>query len=269
MRAASRGRTPLLVARPCTESEISHFAPQKDQRDPCSQDLPGPRPGTAALTQDMSPNRTAQCAAGWESVADWFIEYSDGSTVGASFVERWAQEFPPGATVLDAGCGPGSPRSEALMRKGVHVYAVDASPKLAAAYKDRFSDARVACEVVEESPFFGIRFDAILAWGLVFLLPPDEQRRLIGRLVATLKPGGRLLFTAPRQECLWRDATTGQPSASIGSEAYKTLLSSLGAPVVSEHDDEGQNHYYSACKFDRDPPARSDKTSHPTAFGGG
>lgn len=222
------------------------------------------------MSRDQITGRGLPKASGWESVAGWFIEHSAGSTVGARFVEQWAQELPPGAAVLDAGCGAGSPRSKALMRNGFHVYAVDASPTLAAAYKAKFPDAHVACEAVEESSFFDIRFDAILAWGLVFLLPPDEQRRLLGRLVAALKPGGRLLFTAPKQECAWNDATTGHPSASIGSESYKALLSSLCAPVESEHDDEGQNHYYRARKIqDIYSPTRSNKSLHPTAFGGG
>jgi len=222
------------------------------------------------MNQDQNPGGGVPKSSGWESVAGWFIQHSAGSTVGARFVELWTQEFPPGASVLDVGCGAGSPRSEALMRKGVQVYAVDASPTLAAAYKNRFPDAQVACEVVEESPLFGIRFDAILAWGLVFLLPPDEQRRLLGRLVAALKPGGRLLFTAPKQNCTWNDATTGQPSVSMGSESYKALLSSLGAPVVFEHEDEGQNHYHGARKVQApDLPTRSNKSLHPTAFGGG
>lgn len=222
------------------------------------------------MNQDQGPRGGVPNASGWESVAGWFIEHSAGSSVGARVVELWTEELPPGAAVLDAGCGAGSPRSQALMRKGVQVYAVDASPTLAAAYKDRFPDAQVACEAVEGSAFLGAKFDAILAWGLVFLLPPDEQRRLLGRLVAALKPGGRLLFTAPKQECTWNDATTWQPSVSMGSGWYKALLSRLGAPVVSEHDDEGENHYYSARKIqDPDPLARSNKTLHPTASGGG
>lgn len=220
------------------------------------------------MNQEKNSGGSVPNATGWESEAGWFIEYSAGSTVGARLVELWAQDLPPGASVLDVGCGPGSPRSEALMRNGVQVYAVDASPTLAAAYTQRFPDAHVACEAVEESPFFGIRFDAILAWGLVFLLPADEQRRVLGRLVEALEPGGRLLFTAPKQDCTWNDASTGQPSTSLGSESYKALLSSLGAPVVSEHEDEGQNHYFSARKV-QDPshPARPNESFHPTVSG--
>jgi len=99
------------------------------------------------------------------------------------------------------------------------------------------------------SRFSEVSFDAILAWGLVFLLPPDEQLSLLDRLVAALKPEGRLLFTAPSQQCTWNDVTTGQQSVSLGSDAYRAHLSALGAPVVNELDDEGGNHYFSAEKI--------------------
>jgi 2-polyprenyl-3-methyl-5-hydroxy-6-metoxy-1,4-benzoquinol methylase len=183
---------------------------------------------------------------GWEAVADWFIEHSARSGIGVRCIERWTEDLPPGATVLDVGCGAGSPRSAALMPNGARVYALDASPTLVRAYQSRFPDARVACEPVETSRFFDARFDAILAWGLVFLLPEQEQRRLLDRLVAALTPRGRLLFTAPDRQCAWNDATTGQPSLSLGAESYRQLLHQLGAPVVSTFEDEGQNHYYSA-----------------------
>jgi len=188
-------------------------------------------------------------ASAWESVADWFIQHSATSTVGCGIIEQWAQAIPARADVLDVGCGSGSPRSQALMRNDFRLYGVDGAPTLAAAFKDRFPDAQVACENVTESRFFDTSFDGILAWGLVFLLPPDEQRSLLDRLVAVLKPQGRLLFTAPSQQCTWNDATTGRQSVSLCSDAYRAHLSALGAPVVNEFDDEGGNHYYSAQKI--------------------
>jgi chemotaxis methyl-accepting protein methylase len=57
----------------------------------------------------------------------------------------------------------------------------------------------VNCEPVEKSPFFDRQFDAVLAWGMVFLLSVRSQRELIGRISVALRPGGRLLFTSPEQ----------------------------------------------------------------------
>jgi hypothetical protein len=41
---------------------------------------------------------------------------------------------------------------------------------------------------------------------------------------------------------------TGLESRSLGAPEYRTQLSSVGLSVISEYEDEGQNHYYDAVK---------------------
>jgi hypothetical protein len=53
---------------------------------------------------------------GYEAVADIYIARRGtrsrvGDTVGAAVVRAWADAFPPGASVLDLGSGPGEPGS--------------------------------------------------------------------------------------------------------------------------------------------------------------
>jgi hypothetical protein len=90
--------------------------------------------------------------------------------IGVAVVRRWARTLPRGATVLDLGCGPGVPISRVLIEEGLAVYGVDASPTFAATFHKRFPNVPVACETVEDSPFFNRSFEGVLAWGLVFLL---------------------------------------------------------------------------------------------------
>jgi SAM-dependent methyltransferase len=186
--------------------------------------------------------------AGWEAVAEAFIRDAQRSTVGVATIRSWCGLLPEGAAILDLGCGPGGPRSEVLIDNGFVVYGVDASPSLAQAFQRRFPQAQVACETVEESPFFSRAFGAAMAWGLMFLLPEESQRRVIHRVARALKPGGRFLFTAPAQICTWADLSTGGPSRSLGADAYKLELAAAGFSLVGEYDDEGENHYYDAIK---------------------
>lgn len=102
-----------------------------------------------------------------------------------------------------------------------------------------------ACEPAQVSTFFGQRFDAALCVGLLFLLEAEVQRRVLTNLAAALKPGGKLLFTAPREACTWSDALTGRPSRSLGAEEYERLLTSLDMRVQETLRDEGENHYFS------------------------
>lgn len=136
----------------------------------------------------------------------------------------------------------------ALMNDGFVIYGIDASPSLTAAFRRRFPHAQLACEAVEDSRFFGRRFDGIIAVGLMFLLPAEAQREVIRKVALALNPGGRFLFTCPAQACTWTDVLTGRRSLSLGVEEYEAVLSSVGLPAVAEYLDEGDNHYYGACK---------------------
>ncbi len=123
------------------------------------------------------------------------------------------------------------------------VYAIDAAPSLARAYRARFPAAQVACEPAEDSRYFERTFAGVLAWGLVFLLPEARQRRLLQRIAHVITPGGRFLFTAPRQVCTWSDLTTGRASWSLGERAYGDALTRGGLTLVATYQDEGENHY--------------------------
>jgi 2-polyprenyl-3-methyl-5-hydroxy-6-metoxy-1,4-benzoquinol methylase len=186
-------------------------------------------------------------SSGYDDVAGEFARRRN-SHVGVAQVRQWAASLPPGAIVLDLGCGLGVPISEAVMAEGCHVYGIDASPRLVASFRARFPDTPVACEAVEESAFFQRRFDGVVSWGLMFLLPVDTQALVIGKVSQALVPGGSFLFTSPRQECTWTDILTGRPSVSPGVDAYRRMLAENGLTLVRELDDEGENYYYVAEK---------------------
>lgn len=183
---------------------------------------------------------------GYETIASEFIARRDRSTIGTATIREWARTLPPGASILDLGCGHGVPVASALIGDGFALHAVDASPSMIAAFRDRFPSAHAVCEAVEESTFFGRTFDGVVAVGLMFLLEPETQRDLIPKIAQALHPGGRFLFTSPAQACAWTDVLTGQQSVSLGAEAYKGILSEAGLDLLGEHVDEGDNHYYSA-----------------------
>jgi len=110
------------------------------------------------------------------------------------------------------------------------------------------SNTPIACEAVQDSKFFDRTFDGVLAWGLMFLLSPEDQRRLIQRIADILVPGGRLLFTCPAEIGFGNDVMTGLESRSLGAEEYRRRLSAVGLYVASEYEDEGQNHYFDVFK---------------------
>ena len=188
---------------------------------------------------------------GWEAVASQLIALRS-ATIGLTTLQKWIASLDVRGTVLDLGCGGGIPVSEALVSAGFDVYGIDAAPSLVAAFRHRFPNAHVACEAVEDSPFFDRSFDAAVAIGLLFLLPEQTQRDVVRRVAGVLKPGGRFLFTAPVEVGTWPDSLTGRPSVSLGIDGYKRLIDDAGLMLVGEYVDEGENHYYDTRK---DPTA--------------
>jgi SAM-dependent methyltransferase len=188
---------------------------------------------------------------GYESVASEFLAGRGGprsAGIGAATVRKWARVLPPGGAVIDLGCGSGIPITAVLVEEGLHVYAVDASVSLVQAFRDNFPGVQVVCEAVEDSIFFGRNFNGVLAWGLLFLLSTGEQLRLIQKIADVLTPGGRLLFTAPAEPLMWKDAMTGLVSRSLGADEYRNQLLAIGLRVIAEYQDEGRNHYFDALK---------------------
>lgn len=186
---------------------------------------------------------------GYDAIAEEFIRVrGSAGEIGVSVVREWASALPRRASVLDVGCGSGVPVSQALVDRGLKVYGVDASPKMIAAFRKHFPDAEAECNAVQASSFFNRTFDAAIAWGLIFLLDSDSQKRLIRKIADVLVPGGRFLFTAPQEAVEWRDILTGRMSLSFGAESYRQTLEYEGLQLIGESTDEGENHYYSAYK---------------------
>ena len=191
---------------------------------------------------------------GYEGVAQEFLARRGSGRftgIGVNAVRQWARTLPRGAAVVDLACGPGFPITEFLVAEGLNVSGVDAAPSFVAAFRRNLPNIPVACEAVQDSRFFDRTFDAVLAWGLIFLLSPEDQRRLIQRIAPILVPGGRLLFTSPPEPIVWKDAMTGLESRSLGAAEYHIQLSAVGLAVAGEYEDEGQNHYYDVLKGGR------------------
>jgi len=186
---------------------------------------------------------------GYEAVADIYIAGRGtrarvGEPVGAGVVKVWAATFPPGATVLDLGSGPGEPGTRILQDAGLRTWAVDASPTMVAAFRERFPGVPIEQNTAEASDFFNRTFDGVLAWGLLFLLDSAAQALVIEKVARALEPRGRFLFTAPRQPLEWLDGMTDHRSQSLGEHTYERLLSDAGLTWVDSAEDEGGNHYY-------------------------
>ena len=195
---------------------------------------------------------------GYEAISQEFLARrgsgnSRSTGIGVKEVQKWARTLPRGSSVIDLGCGPGLPITAVLVGEGLHVFGVDAAPSFVAAFQRNLPGTPIVCEAVQESRLFDRTFDAVLAWGLMFLLRAEDQHRLVQRFAEILVPGGRVLFTSTAKPAIWNDAMTRMESISLGAEQYRTLLAAVGMSVAEEYEDEGENHYFDVFKGPRTP----------------
>jgi 2-polyprenyl-3-methyl-5-hydroxy-6-metoxy-1,4-benzoquinol methylase len=182
-----------------------------------------------------------------EEMAEHFMA-SRNPNIGVANIRSWSRARSTGSSVLDLGCGNGIPISKVLIEEGLDVYGVDASEKMICAFCSEFPHAHAVCAAVEDSDLYQREFDAVLAWGLFFLLAPELQRHVMRKVAKALKPQGKFLFTAPTQVLTWKDALTGRESFSLGRDGYLQLLKENGLVLNGEQTDEGDNHYYLSSK---------------------
>jgi 2-polyprenyl-3-methyl-5-hydroxy-6-metoxy-1,4-benzoquinol methylase len=106
--------------------------------------------------------------------------------------------LPPGACILDAGCGSGRVLDE-LAHFG-QVAGVDASPvAVTAAHRRGHGDVSLAR--VEDLPFGDQSFHLVTCLDVIEHTPDD--RRALRELLRVTRPGGYLLVTAPAYQSLW------------------------------------------------------------------
>ncbi|WP_018698531.1 class I SAM-dependent DNA methyltransferase [Amorphus coralli] len=150
-----------------------------------------------------------------------------------AWLDRFLDGLPLGAAILDLGCGTGDPIAHFIAARGYGVVGVDASEAMIglARQKRPKGDWRVAdmrsLDLTE-------RFDGILGWDSFFHLTRNEQRAVLPRLAAHLKPGGRLMLTVGPSDGEVAGHVGDDPiyHSSLSPEAYRTLLAEHGVLVT-------------------------------------
>lgn len=181
--------------------------------------------------------------SGYEHVAEQFMAMRN-PRIGPSSVLEWSETLPPRCDILDLGCGHGLPIGKPLAERGFVLYGVDSSPTLLEAYQRNVNPAATECADLDEAAMFGRQFEAILLWGVLFLLPAEVQRRLVERIGRVLRSSGHCLITAPTEVLTWPDVPSGVESVALGRKEYLRLFTNAGLELERESSDIGGNHYY-------------------------
>lgn len=180
----------------------------------------------AAAIPDLY-ERTAQAWAAARGQALYAGEYSE-----AEWLDAFTAPLPPGASILDVGCGNGSPIARELLRRGYEVTGVDSSPSLIAMAERDLPDGRW---LVGDMRALELErtYEGVLAWHSAFHLSEADQRETLPRLARHVAPGGRLMITTGPVAGIAMGEWQGEPlfHASLSPEEYRNLFARSGLQV--------------------------------------
>ena len=130
-------------------------------------------------------------AAGYDVVAERYLEWSGKRPSGPRL--RWLSKalelIPPGAEVLELGCGAGIPMTAALA-EGRRVTGVDISATQIELARRNVPAATFLQADMTTLEFPAGSFDAVTAFYSLTHVPRDEQGPLLEQIARWLRPGG-------------------------------------------------------------------------------
>ena len=156
--------------------------------------------------------------------------------------DRFIAALSGGASVLDLGCGSGSPVAQHLVEHGFHVTGIDSSSTLISLARQRLPDQEWLVEDMR-SLQLSRQFDGLLAWDSFFHLKPDDQRRMFGVFARHAAPSAILMFnTGPGYgEAVGEYRSAPLYHASLNPDEYRALLSGIGFEVLARAVEDWQS----------------------------
>src|SRR5262249_11118687 len=151
------------------------------------------------------------------------------------FIDRFLSLLPHRATVLDLGCGGGSPVALHMVSRCFQVTGVDTSPTLISLCRGRMPDQEW---IIADMRTLALarQFIGILAWDSFFHLRHEDQRRMFSTFAAHAAMGTILMFNAGFSHGEAVGSYRGDPlyHASLNASEYEALLSDFGFDLI-EH----------------------------------
>ncbi|MET9331726.1 class I SAM-dependent methyltransferase [Streptomyces cellulosae] len=147
------------------------------------------------------------------------------------------ERLSPGSTVLDVGSGTGRPTAATLAGAGHQVLGVDVSPVMVEIASRQVPEAEFRCDDIRRMPLPEGSYDAVCVYFSLLQMNRAEQRELVRRLAAALKPGGLLvLATVPLDVEEFDGAFMGQPVrvTSFAAQDVLALVREAGLTVERE-----------------------------------
>jgi cyclopropane fatty-acyl-phospholipid synthase-like methyltransferase len=144
--------------------------------------------------RDASSEAKRVIADGYDRMGRAFAEWNDAQPAEGRqwFLHEVLGRLPPGSTVLELGCGPGTDAVELSSRR--HYVGVDLSPVQLSIARDRASSGMFVVGDLASIAFRPASFDGIVAFYVFNHVPLREVRPAFEAALTWLRPGGYLML---------------------------------------------------------------------------
>jgi SAM-dependent methyltransferase len=151
-----------------------------------------------------------------------------------AWLERFCALIPEPGSVLDCGCGVGTPIARYLSERGYAVTGIDTSVAMIRLFQERLPKERALVADMRTLCLTEV-FHGILAWDSFFHLNQTDQRQMFSTFRAHAAPRAALMFTSGPSHgeaigCLGGDLLY---HASLDADEYRSLLQDEGFAVVA------------------------------------
>ena len=180
---------------------------------------------------------------GFDRIAERYLEWAQNGETEACdrYTSVLLDELPPGAEVLDLGCGSGVPTTQELARS-FKVTGVDVSARQIALARQRVPGAWFIQADMTQLDFPWASFDAVAAYYSVIHVPREEQQELLRNVATWLRPGGLLVVTmgARSAKADYEDDFLGAPMywSSFDSSTNRRLVEEAGLHIISAREEK-------------------------------
>ena len=110
-------------------------------------------------------------------------------------IDKLLQNLPPGANILDIGCGDGMPISQYIVGKSFNLTGIDLSEKQIELAKNNIPQGNFLTMDMENITLPEKSFDALVIFNSLFHVPREYHQHLIKKFNSLLKNGGYLMMT--------------------------------------------------------------------------
>lgn len=190
--------------------------------------------------KDMDPKRVVE--EGYDCIAERYLEWTQTtrSEERVRCTSVLLDELPPGAEVLDLGCGAGVPTTQELAQC-FKVTGVDISARQVALAQQNIPEAQFVQADITQLDFAPASFDAVAAFYSIIHVPRQEQQKLLQDIASWLRPGGLLVATMGTHSAKvdFDEDFLGAPMywSSFDSETNKRLVEEAGLRIISAQEE--------------------------------